>query len=306
MVVRKRAPRAQTSTHTGMLLSVLSGRETYHALCRLLLVIMAVIVAAVFPGGRAARAPVNAISDDSDDRHTLLSLFELAQQDGEAAVAALTSLALDSGGWAPAPGIIPAFDPLMPAHARAAIRVIDQAQAECADPKLARVIQYCNYNFVLEQDTIRFGVLTFASPGAEEELVPRSAPDDILATYIEEAAHSWQEYFHETDGTGAGPRTKKTTWDDGARWMPGWEYQAKAYVLSLDGRYLELSEDERARLRRDICSPFGYANPLGKVITRYGPPPGWPNPEGWPTTNLYLADLEAFCSTYSDIGGEQG
>ncbi len=117
----------------------------------------------------------------------------------------------------------------------------------------------------------------------------------MLSTYIEEVGHSWQEYLYETEGRGSGERTRVTSYSTGLRLGPGWEYQIKIYLLTLDGTLLKLSTDERAILMDSICQADGYANPTYHDIPPYGPPPGWPAPEAWPTTKLSDSDLQLFC-----------
>jgi hypothetical protein len=131
---------------------------------------------------------------------------------------------------------------------------------------------------------------------ADGSSAPRPAFDDLLAIYLEEVGHSWQEYLHETDGLGRGARTRQTSWEDGLYRLNGWEYQVKRYILSLDGNLLALSQEERERLYADMCAGDGYANPLGRSVSAYGAPSGWPNPQGWPTAAPTLEAFQAFCT----------
>ena len=116
--------------------------------------------------------------------------------------------------------------------------------------------------------------------------------DDILSVYIEEVGHSWQEYCYETEGQCRGERTRQTSWGEGQMRVAGWEYQVKMYLLSLDGDLLDLSEAERVELVAAICE--GYANPRFSVVTS-SPPPGWVNPEGWPTSPPTSEEIDALC-----------
>src|SRR5690606_39726065 len=63
---------------------------------------------------------------------------------------------------------------------------------------------------VEEERHVRFGRALFMNDCGTNAPVPRASVDDVLATYIEEMGHSWQEYYYETEGRGEGPRTRQT------------------------------------------------------------------------------------------------
>ncbi|NDJ77116.1 MAG: hypothetical protein GYB65_12750 [Chloroflexi bacterium] len=222
--------------------------------------------------------------------------FDMMQQgQGADALYTLSEDALQRGGWEPAPGDVIFFDVTMPEMTRAAISIIDAPPGECADPRLARLIADCNIDYSQDQNLVRFGRTTFANLDEDGNLIPRDEYDDLLSTYIEEMAHSWQEFMFETEGRGYGTRSRPINWTEGLYWAQGWEYQAKMYVLSLDGGLLQISDAERETLRDNICSPDGYANPTGQNVMPYSAPAGWPNPDGWPVAVPTPEALETFC-----------
>jgi hypothetical protein len=99
---------------------------------------------------------------------------------------------------------------------------------------------------------VRFGFFTFANEKVNGVTVPRPV-DDMLSVYIEEVGHSWQEYLFETEGRGSGERTRLISAFESQYWGPGWEYQVKRYILSLNSTWLSLSRAERREIKASIC-----------------------------------------------------
>jgi hypothetical protein len=239
--------------------------------------------------------PVSAVTATGPDNDaTLYGLLESGQE--EVALQMLVDTAVERGGWEPAPGNTVVYDPALPWNVRAEVMARDLLPVECSVPKLARLTEECGLDLVSQQDLVRFGRSTFVNPQPGGDVLPRPAFDDLLSTYIEEVSHSWQEYLFETEGQGSGPRGRKMSWDEVSYWAHGWEYQAKHYILSLDGILLSLSDEEREALKGYICEDDSYANPLGHAVPDYSAPAGWPNPEGWPTTTPTPDELYAFCA----------
>lgn len=214
----------------------------------------------------------------------------------QAAMDILIQAASERGGWEPAPDNTVIYDPALPRNVRAEVMVRDLPPSECTVPRLARITEECGLDLVSQQDLVRFGHSTFVNPQPDGTALPRPTFDDLLSTYIEELSHSWQEYLFETEGLGSGPRVRHTSWEDASYWSHGWEYQAKRYVLSLDGSLLFLSDAEREALKGSICKDNGYANPMGYAVPSHGAPTGWPHPEGWPVTAPTPDELAAFCA----------
>lgn len=217
----------------------------------------------------------------------------VATGQGDAALHLLADLADRRGGWRPAPGDRVVFVPTMRLKV-ASITAIDLPPQDCAtldrtEPRSPD----CGRDFRREQNLVRFGPATFVELLPGGTFAPHARLDDILSVYIEEVGHSWQEYCYETDGRCQGDRTRLTTYIEGKQRAAGWEYQVKRYILNLDGTWLTLSGAERAELRGAICA--GYANPRYAVVSGYGPPPGWPNPKGWPIAAPTREELWAFC-----------
>jgi hypothetical protein len=222
-------------------------------------------------------------------------LYELvANGQGNEALQQLAALADARGGWGPAPGDEVTFAPTM-RLAVASTEAIDAPPEDCAvpDPSVPPSSD-CKRDYQRDQNLVRFGPATFETTQRDGTVAPRATADDILSVYIEEVGHSWQEYCYETEGRCQGERTRITTWIEGKQRAAGWEYQMKMYILSLDGTWLELSNGERAALTTAICS--GYANPRYTGVSPYGPPPGWPNVAGWPTTAPSVEAFQQFCS----------
>jgi hypothetical protein len=229
-----------------------------------------------------------------DNGAMLYVLVDSGQE--EIALQLVVEAAVQRGGWGPAPGNTVVYDPTLPWNVRAEVMVPDLLPVGCSVPKLARLTEECGLDLVSQQDLVRFGRSTFVNLQPGGSALPRPAFDDLLSTYIEEVSHSWQEYLFETERQGGGPRVRKMSWDEVSYWSHGWEYQAKRYVLSLDGILLSLSDEEREALKGYICTDDGYANPLGHEVPDYAAPAGWPNPDGWPTTTPTLDELQAFCA----------
>jgi hypothetical protein len=228
------------------------------------------------------------------------ALYERVQDGQDAAVLRdIALLAEQQGGWVPAPGDVIVYEPDLPPMQRGATRMVDDLPVRCTDPRLIYTegidSQACIEDYQVIERQLRFGPSTFTNPLEDGSRARRQAVDDALATYLEEVVHSWQEYLYETEGYGQGPRTRSTSAEAGQRWAHGIEYQAKMYVLSLDGNLLSLSDEQQQELRAAICLDEGYANPLGHPVPSYGLPSGWPNPQGWPTAAPTMEEFKAFC-----------
>jgi hypothetical protein len=234
-----------------------------------------------------------------DPGHTLLTsaadLYELALNgQGGQAVDQLAGMALAVGGWEPAPGDWLVFDAALAWSVRGSVQAVDQPPFECLDARLARFATGCTEDYTSHQQEVRLGRGAFVVRQADGSETPRQSVDDALSTLVEEVAHSWQEFLFESDGR-CETRLHLTTYEDWLYWAHGWEYQAKRYVLSLDGSLLHLSAGERAEFLRAVCQTGGYANPTGHHVPPYGPPAGWPNPAGWPTSDPTPGEFAQFC-----------
>ncbi len=224
-------------------------------------------------------------------------LYELVMNaQGDAALQTVISEAQTLGGWGAAPGDVVVYDTDLADGIGGAVRFIDSGPVDCVNPKIARQMEDCLIDYSLKENWVRLGRTMFVAGIADSQPAPQPAFDDLLATYIEEVGHSWQEYLHETDGLGSGPRLHPTAWEDGKYYQVGWEYQIKRYVLSLDGNLLNLSDEARARLMRDICDADGYANPMKGQIPTYGAPADWPHAESWPTAAPTPDEFQTFCA----------
>lgn len=212
---------------------------------------------------------------------------------GDAAIQQLADIAASRGGWGPAPGDMVVFDPDLSDTMRGATVIIDSPPRDCEFPdRPDRRILDCDGDYVHQQSLVRFGVYTFVDQDGDGLYIAHTL-DDMLSSYIEEVGHSWQEYCHETKRHCAGERMRNTTWEDGEVWIAGWEYQIKRYILNLDGTLLALSVMERETLLSQICD--GYARPVFSPVET-APPPGWPQPECWPTTVPSRDELETLCT----------
>jgi len=237
------------------------------------------------------------------------ALFEMMRSgEGEVAVQCVAAAAAVRGGWGPAPGDEIVYDPDLPRQARGGTPVVDEFPLECANLRLEHDREECVQDFLAEERQVLFGPSMFANPGQAGDSVPRPALDDLLSTYIEEVGHSWQEYLYETEGRGYGARTRAFSQEEARRGGHGREYQVKRYILSLDGNWLALSDQQRHELQAAICDEEGYASPAwtpllpypanqGYPVPSYGPPPGWPNPDGWPVTTPTMEEYERFCAS---------
>ncbi|WP_119070817.1 hypothetical protein [Aggregatilinea lenta] len=238
------------------------------------------------------RRPVTRVVAAVPDVDALHDLAESGQ--GDAALAVVVATAATVGGWSAAPGDAVVFAPYMARDTRGAVLDYDDLP-DCADPRVAVDEQSCISAFKMLEQQVRFGPSLFSTPQDGGAQV-RPAFDDVLSTYIEEVGHSWQEYQYETEGRGEGARTRRTSKAEAVRWSTGREYQIKRYILSLDGSLIHLSGQQRSILVAQICG--GYADPLGHEVPPYGPPAGWPYPEGWPTAAPTPDALNAFCAGY--------
>lgn len=225
------------------------------------------------------------------------ALYQMVQNGQvEEAVQIVVAAGYERGGWGPAPGDVVVFDANLPPEIGGQVNIIDLPFLECIDAKPPWVPADCQRDFTYQQNQVRLGYGLFAPPHADGNPGPWSTFDDLLSVYIEEVGHSWQEYLYETGGLGSGPRTRQTRSEDGNYRFTGWEYQIKRYILSLDGSWLALSAEQHNRLRADMCTEGGYANPVGRRMDAYGPPSGWPNPAGWPTSVPTAGEWAAFCA----------
>ncbi|MCB9436514.1 MAG: hypothetical protein H6673_05895 [Anaerolineales bacterium] len=255
-------------------------------------IIIVIFVTTIITNFPTDRQPPTVGSDD-------ISIDELlaleASGEGQSAVIQVTQLAYELGHWAPAPGDIIVYDAFMSHRCRGATIDYDELPEACTSnrPEMTFDSEICAAEFWAQEPMVRFGRSFFTTPIGGGKVVPRTI-DDVLATFIEETGHSWQEYQFETDGHG-GERIHPTTLEESRYWAPGREYQVKRYILSLDGTLLNLSATQRANTVTYICT--GYANPIGSEVPPYSAPPEWPNPEGWPTTNPTPDELMDFCST---------
>lgn len=217
------------------------------------------------------------------------TLYQMALHDeGQSAVETVADEAWELGRFGPAPGDLLYFDRFMCDDVRGAVTDADEMPCVCEGTPMCEEVAE---EIVWHERLVRFSILMFWD---DERQTVRSA-DDVLATFIEETGHSWQEYIYETEGRGWGQRLRRTTTAESVRWGPGREYQVKMYILSLDGDLLKLSKAQRDLLGRHLCG--GYADPLGAEVPGYGPPPGWPNPEGWPTSAPRPEDHAVFCAS---------
>lgn len=277
--------------------NLIPSRTYIHISKRVGQVLLLVIVLIVADFGHTTPTAMTAAGLDVD----INTLYEWTlNNDGEAAVQQLAAIATARGGWGPAPGDIVAYDPEMPHSIRASVRVADLPPDECTDPMMRRHAgDVCKLDFTAQQDLVRYGYTTFVKELDDGRTVARLSVDDLLSVYIEEVGHSWQEYLYETEGRGSGERTRLTSAAASSYWAAGSEYQVKMYILSLDGTWLMLSDTERDEVKTAICADDGYANPMlnpyADTVPDYGPPPDWPNPQGWPTNAPTVDEFQEFC-----------
>ena len=214
---------------------------------------------------------------------------------GQAALEEVGNLAYGIGNFAPAPGDHIEYDPMMLSWIRGAVVDYDELPEACtsSDPRMTFDSDACAEEFWATESAVRFGPSFFTTPLEDGSVELREA-DDILATFIEETGHSWQEFQFETNGEGE-ERVRRTTLEDSLYWSAGREYQIKRYILNLDGDILNLSDKQRDNLTAQICN--GYANPIGAEVPSYGAPTDWPNPEAWPVSNPSLDDILDLCQS---------
>lgn len=266
-------------------------RECKH--CRTL-VRLALMLLVLITGIGVSPAQAQVVAD------TLVLHRMILYDQGQEAVTLLAEEALARGNWAPAAGDEVVFVSEMVDFLMARTVAIDVEPDNCNLPRSIQTRNLeppnpdCGRNFQHHQNLIQFGAATFVSAIGDGIFVPRPL-DDILSVYIEEVSHSWQEYCYETEGRCAGERSRHTTWGEGRRLESGWEYQAKKYILNLDGVVLDLSDGERAELTWHICE--GYAYPMYSEVLPYGPPEGWVHPQGWPLHTPTAAEFNTFCSS---------
>lgn len=259
---------------------------------RWIVLILDIVLAVALCPFELSTSPVRAVRPD------VYTLYDMVQHgNGVEALEILRAEAEAVGGWQPAPGDRVVYDAKIPWWTRAEVSTADMPPGECAIPKLSENSLCSAYN-PAQEPLVRFGESTFANRSEDGAAEPRPVFDDLLATYVEEVGHSWQEYLYETEGRGYGERTRPTTWEAAMKSIPGREYQVKRYILNLDGTLLELSAQERGLLLAAICDPDGYANPVGQNVPTYGAPSGWPHPEKWPVTAPTKDELSAVCAQH--------
>lgn len=256
--------------------------------------IIIAIVLLIISNDRVFGKPVEAVGPGLADLNVRGLTVLVQNGDGQTAVEQVHVLANALGNWGPAPEDLLIFDPYMMRDYRGAVIDYDEVPAGCFDPSGAADSEICVELFHISEASVRFGPSFFTTRTEAGEVI--RTPDDIMATFIEETGHSWQEYAFETDGKMSGARIHQTLLEDSLYWAKGREYQVKKYILSLDGEYLDLSIDQRAALLAAICTSGSYANPLGAAIPEFGIPPGWPAPEHWPTIAPTLSDHMNYCS----------
>lgn len=234
---------------------------------------------------------VQSVQATAPDMATVFDLVQAGQ--GDAAVALLEQSARELGFSGPAPGDTVVYKANLKRDRRGGTLDFDQVPMDiCQRSPLGT--EECIAAFRTQEQQVWLGPTTFVNPTENGE-VARPVFGDVLSTYIEETGHSWQEYLYETEGRGTGSRTRQTTSAESERWVMGREYQIKAYILFLDGKVIELSDQQRDALTYSICE--GYANPLNAEVPPYGAPAGWPHAEGWPTAAPTATEFAAFCAS---------
>lgn len=269
--------------------------KSWRYTCGLIILISLVALVLIFAGNPHH---VTALDGNRRPVHveapTPEALFELAQIGrGDEALQLLRQLAYEIGTWGPAPNDEVVYDRFLPDNVRGAVLDFDELPIDCSDKQYSFDSDECLKVFSAIEQQVRFGYSLFAESTADGQTIPRPKTDDILATYIEEVGHSWQEYLYETDGRGIGQRLHITTLAESQRWAAGREYQVKIYILSLDGMFLQLSAQQHQHLLEQIC--IGYANPVNAEVPPYGAPIGWPNTAAWLTDNPPQDFLDGLC-----------
>ncbi|MCI0711860.1 MAG: hypothetical protein L0154_17015 [Chloroflexi bacterium] len=256
-------------------------------------IVMAVIIVVVslnyWAFSAQATGPIGAELNVND----LITLS--AQGEGQVAVNAVHGAARGLGNWGPAPGDSVVYDKFMMRHIRGAVIDFDEVPAQCFEKSAMVDTATCEARFRELEAQVRFGPSFFTTPTEDGKLI--RVADDVLATFIEEVGHSWQEYAFETQGAMNGPRQRQTTLTEAEYWSKGREYQIKRYILNLDGEYLDLSETQREIMLAQICQGDGYANPLGAEVPNFGPPPNWVRADAWVNTTPTLNDHMEFCTS---------
>jgi hypothetical protein len=264
--------------------------------------VVIIMLVTVYPVTRLFAQPdtAKASGPAAMNEQDILRFYEMAQEGrGQEALNEVASNAQELGAWAAAPGDAVVFDPYMMRQVRGAVIDYDDVPEACNATHRGRIettnADMCINEFRTKEAQVRFGMSFFSTP-TDDGLIIRT-PDDVLATYIEETGHSWQEYAFETEGRYDGNRSRQTSMSDSLQWGAGREYQIKVYILSLDGDYITLSEGQRTTLLQQMCNGDGYANPLGKDVPAYGAPPNWPNPDAWPVEAPSLSEHMEFCAS---------
>lgn len=256
-------------------------------------IVMAIIIAVISLNYSAFNAQATGPMAAELDVNQLITMS--TKGEGQAAVSAVYEVAIGLGYWGPAPGDSVVYDKFMMRHIRGAVIDFDDVPAQCYDESVMVDTASCEARFRELEAQVRFGPSFFTTPTEDGKLI--RAADDILATFIEEVGHSWQEYAFETHGAMRGPRKRQTTLEEAGYWSKGREYQIKMYILNLDGDVLELSDEQREIMLAQICQGDGYANPLGAEVPNFGPPPDWVRTDAWVTSTPTLSDHMEFCAS---------
>lgn len=276
--------------------------------------VKAAALAAITVSTTAAKGPISQPSEamsptrsKADNVLIVADLVALANNGyGDAALQEVAQIARELGLGNGAPRDTLAYDRFL-TNARGSVLDPDEAEIMCRGNGLKADVymQECIPAFYIKEAQIVFGPCLFLTCTGDNPEALRDA-DDVLATFIEETAHSWQEYLYETDGIGDGERLHITTLDEATYWAPGKEYQAKRYILSLDGILIDLSPEQRSMLMQQICTNNGYANPIGHAVPSYAAPADWPHPEFWTVTMPTADEFSAFCAGVSVSSSSNG
>lgn len=257
---------------------------------KIVMTIVITVVSFNLPGLDAQATGPSVASFDVDQLIILST-----QGEGQMAVNVVYEAAQEAGNWGPAPGDSVVYDRFMMRQIRGAVIDFDDIPAQCYDDTLVANPGECEANFRELEIQVRFGPSFFTTPTEEGKDIRQA--DDVLATFIEEVGHSWQEYAYETQGAMSGARQRQTSLSEAERWARGREYQIKMYILHLDGEYLDLSAEERELMLMHICQSDGYANPMGAEVPSYGAPPNWVNGDAWVTSAPTLSEHMDFCAS---------
>ena len=260
---------------------------------RITKIVMAIIITVISVNFSAFNAQATGPLAVDLDINQLITLS--LQGEGQTAVNTVHNAASGLGNWGPAPGDSVVYDKFMMRHIRGAVIDFDDVPAQCYNDSVMVDTTSCEARFRELEAQVRFGPSFFSTPTEDGKLI--RVADDVLATYIEEVGHSWQEYAFETYGSMSGPRQRQTALEEAAYWSKGREYQIKMYILDLDGEFLELSDEQREIMLAQICQGDGYANPLGAEVPNFGPPPNWVRTDTWVTSTPTLSDHMEFCAS---------